>query len=160
MKYLKNILKDEFIDEINSLFLKGKNNREQLIDDFLSDNNDVELEFYSEKDKKKTLSAILRNKLKPYSRTNFYQHIFNILDNGINHGNTFNLKVSEGDDDNSDDKIVLMAIKKMEGILITSSYLALLTGYSRANIAVLRDKGDYENNVVGDTFGYKLMDVI
>lgn len=160
MKYLKNILKDEFIDEINSLFLKGKNNREQLIDDFLSDNNDVELEFYSEKDKKKTLSAILRNKLKSYSRTNFYQHIFKVIENDTNQGNTFSLKVSEESDDNSDDKIVLMAIKKMEGILITSSCLALLTGYSRANIAVLRDKGEYENNVVGDTFGYKLMDVI
>lgn len=110
------------------------------------------------KEHREQIRLLLHDKLKIYSRTYFYERVQRVVD----YCAVIDVKNSN---DTSDEKkemreLADKAIQKMEGILVTTSYLGVIEGYTRQNIHVLVKKNLYENHLVGELYGFKLMDVL
>lgn len=143
INYLKQILEENFVDRITQLIENKSQEKEK------------EETGAGKKNLRHEISDTLKNELKPYSRDNFYRHIKDVVDYKRQitvNNNTERL--------NEITEIINRSTEKMEGILVSSTYLGIIHGYTRQNIHVLIQKGDYENYLVGQIKAFKLMDII
>lgn len=136
--YLKELLSKDLVIEIN--------------DKIEQEDKNPDIANYEEKVRKTVVSENLKRYLQPYSRSYFYGKIQKIVD--------YFEQIDVNKLPQEDDELIDMSIKKMEGLLISASSMAIVHGCTRQNIHVVIKKYNYKNFLIGQTLAFKLMDIV